>query len=288
MPDLGQVRTAAYRVMRVHGLAGVTIAAVSAQMRNDGVKAGSDRDLSVMVRAWKAEQQTVAALPSHVVEMAQKLAQTVWEIALATAAELEAQHGGADEEPARIRQPRQVAKARAGIALLQKGIEALLREDAEDPFVQAPTARDIYRTLPKRLQSLTDEAHVNRVLLEVEKRSAVVMRLADGRWWRRDRPTPPGRVDEGRRSKSYKRSGTAGSLTRTANEATMNDAVAVLLDAGRGMENKEVAAALDIPPEKRKRFYEMLRNHLRAKKENQRFRLVDGKYEIIRTVGKKS
>jgi hypothetical protein len=138
------------------------------------------------------------------------------------------------------------------------------------------------------MAALTDVHHINRDLLEIAKRSKTVIRLANGKWWRCDRPPPPDHDQKGRIAQGYQRRGTALSRQRTANEELMNDAVAVLYEARRGMERHEIAAALDIPPEERKRFYEMLRNHLRAKEENQRFRLVDGKYEIIRIVGKKS
>jgi len=286
MPDLGQVRTACYRVMRMQGLIGVTIGAVADMMRKNGVKPGSDRDLSVMVRAWRREQETLTELPPHVVEIAQKLAKTVWEIALSTAFEMEIQRGGADEDAARSRTRKPPPKGRARLALLQKGIEALLRKDAEEAFLRAPTARDIFRTLPEKLAALTDEKHIDRDLLEIAKRSGTVIRLANGKWWRRDRPLPPDHVQKGRIAQGYERTGTALSRQRTANEKLMNNAVSVLLEAKRGMERTEIAAALDIPPEGRKRFYQMLRNHLRAEDENARFQYEDGKYVIIAKVGR--
>jgi hypothetical protein len=101
---------------------------------------------------------------------------------------LDEMHGMAEAVAWGNRTRKPSPKGRARLALLQKGIEALLRKDAVEAFLRAPTARDIFRTLPERLAALTDEKHINRDLLEIAKRSGTIMRLADGKWWRRDRP----------------------------------------------------------------------------------------------------
>jgi hypothetical protein len=273
--------------MRERGLRGVTISAVADMMKANGVAPGSRRD-SVMVRAWKAEQETLRELPPGVVELAQNFAKTVWEIALETALQLEIQRGGMEEQPPRTRKPKRQAESPARLNLLQKGIEALLRKDANDPFVRAPTATEIFRKLPTKLAALTDEGHISRDLLAIAKHSPTIIRLADERWWRRDRRLPPEHVESARIVRGYERRGTPISRERTANEAKRNDVVAVLLKAGRGMNHWEIAASLGIPTGERKRFYQMLRNHPRGKPENVRFQYEDGIYTIVPKVGKTS
>lgn len=283
MPDLGQVRTACYRVMRQEGLAGVTIGKVAAMMRKNGVAAGSRRDLTVMVRAYRDEQKTLRELPPGVLELAQKLAQAVWEIALETASQLETQRGGEEQPTPRTRSPKRRTQALARLDLLQTAVEALLRKDAKDSFSEPPTAVDILRKLPPEVADLTDEKHIPRDLLKIEERSNTLFRLGNKRWWRRDRALPP---EQGARSRGYERTGTELSLRRTENKDPMNAVVAVLIKARRGMARREIAAALDVEPANRERFYQMIRNHPRAKTENARFYYEDGKYFAVRRVGK--
>ncbi|WP_035703322.1 hypothetical protein [Bradyrhizobium genomosp. I (2014)] len=285
MPDIGQVRTACYRVMRERGLVGVTISAVAEKMRKNRISPGSDRDLSVMVRAWRAEQKDLPELPVQVVEIAQNLARTVWEIALATAAELDVQKTGAEDFQKQVRAPAKRPPVLVKVALLRKGIEELLREDAKNSFKRPPSAREIFRRLSNKLADLTDEQHINRDLQEIVDLSNVLIRLDDGKWWRNDRSLPADYAAGQKTQKGYKRTGTAASLTRSANKPILNDIAAVLYKARRGMERREIAAALDIPPEKRTRFYQMLRNHTRNEPENRLYEYKDGKYTVIRRVG---
>jgi hypothetical protein len=281
MPDLGQVRTAAFYVMREFGLTGSTNNAIHDRMVKVGVRPGSDRDLAPMVRVWKAEQKLVTKLPPHIVEMTQRFAKAVWEIALATLAELELQRGGLEPEPRRPRRQREASRGPARLVVLQRAVERILRT------AKAPMAgNEIFLKLTDMQARLTDERHFFRDLLNIEKRSKQVYRLpgCHGKWWRQDRALPSGDGADRPLLKTYVRRGTELSNTRTANEEILDNVVAELIkNDGRSV--AEMANALAIPADRRARFRQMMRNHPRAK--NQRFRSVDGKYYIVKMRNKK-
>jgi len=102
MPDIRQVRMAAFHVMRERGLAGATIAAIRARLIEVGARAGSNRDLTEIVRAWKAEQERATKLPPQIIRLAEDAARTIWEMMIAELQRL--QSAGA---ALRSRRPRQ-------------------------------------------------------------------------------------------------------------------------------------------------------------------------------------
>ncbi len=104
MPDIRQVRMAAFHVMRERGLAGATIAAIRARLIEVGVRAGSNRDLAEIVRAWKAEQELAPKLPPQIIKLAEDAARTIWEMMIA---ELELQRLQSAGVALRSRRPRQ-------------------------------------------------------------------------------------------------------------------------------------------------------------------------------------
>lgn len=284
MPDRGQFEIACYRVMRLDGLRGVTIPAVREMMKKVGVPPGSDRDLSKMVKAWRREQEKITELPPHIVEMAQGLAKSVWEIAFATVNELHLQRGGATEEKPRTRKKKQPFHGPRRILQLLRAVEFMFRLDATKSLVTRPlSAQEIFRRLTDRQASLTDKSHIDRDLLEVAKLSKVIYRLPGktGKWWHRDRPLPSDVGSRGQKIKRYVRKGTPLSVKRTANEPIMDDAVTVLLKAEQGLTGPAIADVLKVSDKDRKVFLQMLRNHPRAAAENAKFRRVDGKYVIV-------
>jgi hypothetical protein len=101
MPEIRQVRMAAFHVMRERGVAGATIAAIRARLIEVGARAGSNRDLTEIVRAWKAEQELATKVPPQIIRLAEDAARTIWEMMIA---ELELQSAGA---ALRSRRPRQ-------------------------------------------------------------------------------------------------------------------------------------------------------------------------------------
>jgi hypothetical protein len=283
MPDQGQVAVAAYRVMRVRGLAGVTIRAVREMMKKSGVRAGSDRDLPGMIRTWKLEQEKLTELPPHIVDMAQGFAKTVWEIAFATVQELQLQRGSDDVVQSRPRRSKAV-KGQRRIELLRKAVEFLLRPDARKSLVKEPlSGQEIFERLTDRQAFFTDEEHINRDLLIAAKNSDVLYRLrgGEGKWWRKDRPLPKNFSPDGRRQQKYVRRGTPTSATRTANELKIEKIAAILSKAGdRGMTRSQIADKLQIDSKDKPAFHQLLRNHPRAKKETRRFRKIADKFVI--------
>jgi hypothetical protein len=283
MPDRGQVEIACYRVMRSHGLCGVTIRAVEEMMKASRVRPGSYRDLPKMIRRWVREQEKITELPPHIVEMAEAFAKTVWEIAFATTTELDLQLGATEEEP-RKRKRKQTLQGSGRILQLLRAVEFLFRPDATKSLVTRPlSGQEIFRRMTDRQASLTDENHIDRDLLEVAQLSRVIYRLPGkmGKWWHRGRPLPSGVGPGGQKIKAYVRNGKPLSVKRTANERIMDDAVTVLLKARKSLTGPAIADELQIPDGNRTAFLEMLRNHLRATDENVRFRRVDGRYLIV-------
>jgi hypothetical protein len=273
VPDVGQVRIAAYRVLREFGLAGMTIKRVRLQMKANGVRPGSDRDLPHMVKAFKAEQGAIAQLPPAVIKFAERFATEIWQFALATVAEIELQRGGAGPEPKKIRKRAQPPLRGSGrITVLQRAVEFLLRPDAKgDKLVRAPiSATEIFRGLSDRQAELTDEDRFGRDLLEIQKRSELVYRLPgkQGKWWRCDRDRPP-RFGDGKVVKRYVPIGTPLSQTRTGNRPLIEQAIAFMIKSRRPVSSQEIINDLGVAPEHRADFRQMLRNHLRAK--NPRF-----------------
>lgn len=291
MPNLGQVRMAAYRVMREFGLANTTIAAVRRQMVKDGARPGSYRDLPKMIRDFKEEQKDTARRPPAVVKLTEQFVTSIWEIALATAAEMVLQQGGGQLEPTVIRKRQSSpVSGKARLLALQKIVEFMFRPDAKgSSLIRQPiAATDVYRRLTDRQAPLTDEDHISRDLQRIEKRSRVVYRVTDptkpsreGKWWRRDRPLPPSYGDT-KVQPRYVSRGTALSQTRMGNRPLVEDAIAFMITSKRPVSRQEILEALDVPMPQRTKFSLMLRNHLRAK--NPRYtRDADGNYSVFKT-----
>jgi hypothetical protein len=290
MPNVGQVRMAAYRVMREVGLPNITIAAVRRQMVKDGARPGSHRDLPKMVRDFKDQQKDIARLPIGVVKLTVEFATRVWEIAVATAGEMALQRGAFQPEPRVIRK-RQTTPitGTARIVGLQKAIEFMFRPDARgSSLVREPIAAiDVYRRLTDKQAELADEDHISRDLQKIEKRSRLVYRVRDesnpsreSRWWRRDRPLPTGYGDR-KVTRHYVPRGTPLSQTRMGNRPSMEDAIAYMITSKRRVSREEIVEALGVPVQRRAKFRLMLRNHLRAK--NPRFRRdADGNFSVVR------
>lgn len=291
MPNVAQVRMAAYRVMRNVGLPNTTAAAVRRQMVEDGARAGSNRDLPAMVKLFTDEQKNIARLPPAVVKLSEQFATRVWEIALATAGEMELQRGGAPEKPRVIRKPPSTPiKGPARLLTLQKIVEFMLRPEANaKSLVREPIAAiDVYRRLTDRQAALTDEDHISRDLQRIEKRSRVIYRVRDPRkpsreakWWRRDRPLPQAYGDT-KVAPRYVPLGTPLSQTRMGNRPLVEDAISFMIISKRPVSRQEICVALKIPVPERAKFSLMLRNHLRAK--NPRYtRDADGNYAVLKT-----
>ncbi|MEH2500271.1 hypothetical protein V1294_006750 [Bradyrhizobium sp. AZCC 1678] len=289
MPNLGQVRMAAYRVMREVALPNITIAAVRRQMVKDGARPGSHRDLPKMIRDFKDEQKDIVRLPLGVVKLTEQFATRVWEIALATAGEMELQRGGAQPEPRVIRKRRPTPiKGTARIVALQKTVEFMLRPDARgSSLIREPVAAiDVYRRLTDKQAELTDEYHISRDLQKIEKQSRLVYRVRDesnpsreGRWWRRDRPLPTGYGDR-KVTTRYVPRGTSLSQIRMGNRPLVEDAISFMITSKHPVSRQEIMEALDVPIQQRAKFALMLRNHLRAK--NPRFtRDADGNFSVV-------
>jgi len=121
MPDVRQVRMAAFHVMRERGLAGTTIAAIRARLMEVGVRAGSNRDLVEMVRAWKTEQKIASKLPPQIIKLAEDATKMMWETIMAELALQRLRSGGA---AFRSRQPprrTEAPDARARLVAHKKG-----------------------------------------------------------------------------------------------------------------------------------------------------------------------
>ncbi|MEH2488492.1 hypothetical protein [Bradyrhizobium sp. AZCC 2230] len=288
MPNFGQVKMAAYRVMREVGLPNLRTAAVSRQMVKDGARPGSNRDLPAMIRLFIDEQKDIARLPPAVVKLAEQFATRVWEIALATAGEMELQRGGSRPEPRAIRKPQPTPiKGRARLVALQKIVEFMLRPDARgSSLVREPIAAiEVYRRLTDRQAALTDEDHISRDLQRIEKRSRVIYRVRDprreARWWRRDRTLPQVYGDT-KVAPRYVPRGTPLSQIRMGNRPLVEDAISFMIISKRPVGGQEICDALKVPVPERAKFSLMLRNHLRAK--NPRYtRDADGNYSVFKT-----
>lgn len=294
MPNAGQLRMAAYHVMREFGLVRTTIKRVAAQMKAYGAQPGSDRDSSKMVRAFKEEQKAIGKLPPAVAKMSEIFATEIWQLALATYAQMELQRGGTDPEPPEVRpEARPLPRGPARITALQKAVEYILRPDAKQNLVRAPIAGEqIFRLLTDRQSRLTDEKHINRDLRRVEQQCKSVYRLPaktgtrGGKWWLRGRPLPPGYGEDGKVVRKWVPRGTPLSRARTANRPVMEDAIAELITAKRPMSVAEIIHNLGVPAERQDAFRLMMRNHLRGK--NPRFLRGAGGQYYVEQAGRKT
>jgi hypothetical protein len=282
MPDIGQVRTACYRVMRVHGLAGVTGPAVAAMMKKVGVRPGSKRDLQPMIQDWKAEQKKIVAVPEHIVKLAQTFAKTVWEMAWATAYEARLQEPITAPRPRKTTQQAERRRSVPRVSALQKAVETVLRPDATTSLVREPIrAKDLFGRLTDKQAALTDTNHFARDLAKVEQCSSIFYCIPGSkppRYWRRDRQLPATEVPQ-KTLKRYVRSGSPTSKVRTANELLLNDVLTILAPEAGGLTREEIADRLEIEHERRPKFFQMVRNQPRAK--NRRLKLVDGRYFAV-------
>jgi len=273
MPDVGQVRMAAYRTMREFGLAGTTIKEVRKQMKANGAVPGSDRDLPRMVRAFKDEQRAIAQRPPALVRMTETFITEIWQLAVATVAEIELQRGGAVPEPKKPRRGAQPPpRGTKRITVLQKAVEFLLRPDG--PVREPQSAIGIYRLLTDTQAALTDEDHISRDLQEIEKRSKLLYRR-QGKWWRSDRD-----YGDARATRRYVPRGTPLSNTRVANRKQMEDAIAFMVASGRPVSVQEIIHKLKVPVDGQAAFRLMLRNHLRAETCRRFNRDADGNFYV--------
>lgn len=155
-----------------------------------------------------------------------------------------------------------VSSPKTKTAKLARAVEELFhRGQPDDKYIAQPlTAAQLHRLLPPEVRG-TDDTHLARDLKR--SGSTLIYRREDKKFWRRDRDNEiVGQQFGGRQP--YVRTGSQLSRSRQQNELLYEKAIAYMKEAKRPLSNKEIADGLDIPDLKRKAFYLMLRNRLRA------------------------